>query len=62
MGGEAGGRRSKNLLEWPCKQMLGQGHTLRLLDEAREAGHNQHPGPENQDSQHIIDQPKGVLP
>ena len=25
--------------------MLVQGHNLRLLDEAREVGHQQHPGP-----------------
>ena len=38
------------------------GHTLRLLDEARELGRHQHPGPENQDSQHMIDQPRGSFP
>ena len=43
-------------------KMLGQGHTLRLLDEAQEVGHHQHPGPENQDSQHMIDQPRGSFP
>ena len=58
-GREAGGSRSKNLLEVPWKEMLGQGHTLRLLDEAREVGRDQHPGPENQESQHMIDQPRG---
>ena len=42
--------------------MLGQGHTLNLLDEAREVGRHQHPGPENQDSQHMIDQPGGSFP
>ena len=42
--------------------MLGQGHTLRLLDEARKVGHDQHPGPENQDSQHMIDEPRGSFP
>ena len=39
-----------------------QGHTLRLLDEAREVGRHQHPGPENQDSQHMIGQPRGSFP
>ena len=34
----AGGSRSKNLLEGAMKRMLVQGHTLRLLDEARELG------------------------
>ena len=34
--------------------MLGQGNSLRLLDEAQEVGRHQHPGPENQDSQHMI--------
>ena len=42
--------------------MLGQGHTWRLLDEAGEVGRHQHPGPENQDSQHMIDQPRGSFP
>ena len=60
--GKLGGSRSKNLPEGPLKQMLGQGHTLRLLDEARELGRHQHPGPENQDSQHMIDQPRGFFP
>ena len=55
-GREAGGTGSTNLLEGPWKQMLGQRHTLRLSDGAREMGH---PGPENQDSQHMIDQPRG---
>ena len=31
---------------------------LRLLDEAREVGHQQHPGPENRDSQHMLSQPR----
>ena len=39
--------------------MLGQGQTLRLLDEAREVGRHQHAGLGNQDSQHMIDQPRG---
>ena len=34
------------------KQMLVQGHNLRLLDEAREGRHQQRPAPETQDSQH----------
>ena len=29
------------------------------MDEAREVGHHQHPAPENQDSEHMIDQPRG---
>ena len=33
----AGGSRSKNLLEEAMKQMQAQGHTLRLLDEARQS-------------------------
>ena len=61
-GREAWGSRSKNLSEGPWKQMLGQGHTLRLLDEAREVGRHQHPRPENQDSRHMIDQPRGSFP
>ena len=32
---------------------------MRLLDEAREVGHRQRPGPENQDSQRLLDQPRG---
>ena len=42
--------------------MLGQGHTLRLPDEALEVEHHQRPGPENQDSQHMIDQLRGSFP
>ena len=42
--------------------MLGEGHSLRLLDEAREVVRHQHPGPENQDSQHMIDQLRGSDP
>ena len=40
--------------------MLVQGHNLRLLDEARDVGY--HPGPENQDSRHMLDQPRGSFP
>ena len=61
-GREAGGSRSKNLPKAPWKQMLGQGHTLRLLDEAQEVRRHQHPGPENQDSEHMLDQPRGSFP
>ena len=39
-----------------------QGLTLRLLDEPREVGRDRHPRPENQDSQHMIDQPRGSFP
>ena len=42
--------------------MLGQGHTLRLLEEAQEVRRHQYPEPENQDSQHMIDQPRGSFP
>ena len=42
--------------------MLFQGHTLRLLDEAQEVGHHQHPGPQSQDSQQMLDQPRGSFP
>ena len=38
--------------------MLVQGHKLRLLDEAGGRA-EQHLGPENQDSQHRLDQPRG---
>ena len=34
----------------------------RLLDEARELGHQQHTGQENQDSQHKLNQPRGSFP
>ena len=50
----AGGSRSQNLLEGQRKQMLVQGDTLRLLDEAREPGMSS-TGQENQDSQHMLD-------
>ena len=43
-------------------KMLVQVHNLRLLDEAREVAHYQHLGPENQDSQHMLDQPRGSFP
>ena len=39
----AGGIRSKILFEGPLKQVLVQGHNLRLLDEVWEVGHHQHP-------------------
>ena len=39
-------------------QTLVQGHNLRLLDELQEVGRHQHLGPENQDSQHMLDQPR----
>ena len=42
--------------------MLVQGHTLTLLDEAWEVGHQRHPGPENQDRQHMLNQPRRFLP
>ena len=45
-GREAGGSRSKNLPKAHESKMLGQGHSLRLLDEVREVGRHRHPGPE----------------
>ena len=41
--------------------MLVQGHSLRVLDEAREVGRHQHFEPENQDIQHMLDQPRGAI-
>ena len=38
LGRGAGGSRSKNFLDWSMKQVLVQGHTLRLLDETRGPG------------------------
>ena len=43
------------------KQMLVQGDNLGLLDEAWELGHQQRPGPENQDSQHTLNQPRRLF-
>ena len=60
--GRAGGSGSKNLLEGPLKELLVQGHNLRLLYEVREVGYHQHPGPENHDCQHMLDQPRGSFP
>ena len=37
-------------------------HNLRLLDDAREVGPQQHPGSEKQDSQHILNQPTQCVP
>ena len=51
-GGGAGGSRSKNLLEGAMKANARPGHNLMLP----------HPGPENQDSQHMLDQPRGSFP
>ena len=41
------------LLEGVMKQMIVQGHTLRLVDEGREPGISNARKPENQDSQHM---------
>ena len=59
----SGGSRSKNLLEGAMKQMLVWGDNLRLQDEARslELGHQQHPGPESQDSQHMLNQSRQLF-
>ena len=57
--GKLGGADPGICSKEPWKEMLGQGRHLRLLDEAREMGHHQHPGPENQDSQHMLNQPTG---
>ena len=40
--------------------MLVQGHKLRVVDAVQEVGHHKYPGPENQDSQHMLDQPRGL--
>ena len=41
--------------------MPAQGHTLRVLDDPREVERHHNPGPENQDSQHMIDEPRGSV-
>ena len=56
------GQQIQEFAEAAMKQTLVRGHNLRLLDEAREVGHQQHPGPENQDGQHILDQPRQGSP
>ena len=56
------GAADPNLLEGPSKQMLVQGHIMRLVNEAREVGHCQRPRQENQDTQHMLDQPRGSFP
>ena len=61
--GQVVGKLGQQIQEFARRAMKAnarQGHTLRLLDEAREVGRHQHPGPENQDSQHMIDQPRGL--
>ena len=50
------------MLDGTMKHMPVQGTLLRLLDEAQEVGHQQHAGPENQDSQHIVNQPRRFFP
>ena len=44
------------------KQILVRGLKLRLVDEAREPGHQQHLGPENQDRQNELNQHRGSFP
>ena len=61
-GGGAGDSRSKNLLEGAMKASARTGHNLSVLNEAWKVGHQQHPGPENQDSQHMLNQPRKFSP
>ena len=55
----AGGSRSKNLLQGAIMQMLVQGHS-ETPARSSGAGHQQHPEPENQDSQHMLNRPRGL--
>ena len=60
MGGRgAAGSRSKNLLEGAMKQNASPGEQSEAPRRRRKPGQKQHPGPENQDSQHMLDQPRG---
>ena len=56
------GQQIQEVARRAMKQMLVQGNSLRVLDEVREVGHHQYPGPENHDSQHMLDQPRGSFP
>ena len=43
-------------------KMLAQGHNMRLRDEGGGRGMSSTQDPQNQDNQHMLDQPRGSLP
>ena len=46
----------------PTKQNAGLGEHSEALTQRWKPGQEQHPGPENQDSQHMLNQPSGSFP
>ena len=64
-GGGAGGSSSKNVLEGDMKQMLvtaSPGTHPEAPGRSSGTGHQHHQKPENQDSQHTLNQSQGVFP
>ena len=55
----AAGSRSKNLLEGAVKQNASPGEQSEALRRRWKPGQEQRTGPENQDSQHMLNQPRG---
>ena len=58
-GGELRAADPSNV-QGPVKQNAVPGDNLRLRDQGGSRGQEQQPGPENQDSQHMLKQPRGI--
>ena len=56
------GRRSKHSVQRPVKQNASPGEQSEAARPRRKPGQEQNPGPENQDSQHMLEQPGGHFP
>ena len=61
-GGGAAGSKFEQNVQGPMKQNARPGAQSEAPRRRCEPGRGQHPRPQNQDSQHMIDQPKGSFP
>ena len=60
--GAAAGSRSKQNVQGPVKLNASAGEQSKAPRPRWKPGQEQNPGPENQDSQHMLEQPRGHFP
>ena len=58
----AAGSRSQAISKGPLSKMLAQGSNLRLRDQGGSRGRSRSQDQKNQDSQHMLEQPRGYFP
>ena len=56
------GQQIQAMSNGPLKQQASPGEQSEAPRRRRKPGQEQNPGPENQDSQHILEQPRGYFP